>query len=308
MKNKLILLAGCALVVACVVLAYFVMKGDAPAADPAADAPVRNGSSRAGGAGDADAPTRSTRPSMRDKPAMSRLTDQFGEARTGLSKKVTLDLATVFEDSLELADMGAKMGGAQDMTEAATRQTVEMLARRLGLTDEQKEQAAPIVAKAVQSRFDAVRELTDSMKSSPEPVMELFLYGDAVARGEMTREEYDTATAQTRIRLQDVGQSIIGRRPNAAMPLSGDAGFDSEFSAILTPEQREQMAAMDAAPEEAPPRRGPGANLPFQDGDAPVMELEKLDQAVSSARVMTTGLQQVFQGLEGLQQNMENGE
>lgn len=309
MKNKFLLPIGAAVVIACVVLAYLVFKSGDPAtpADTAtSDAPARPSGGNFGNAGNpADSPAaRPPRSSSRNGGAWARLAEKFGESRTGLSKKVTDDLAVVLEDSLKLADMGAKLAGAQGMVEATTRPTVDLLGRQLELSDEQKEQATAIVSKAVEARFQAVEELTAAMKSDPEPVMELFLYGDAVARGEMTQEEYETATAGTRGMLQDVSGYVMGRGPNTAMPLLGDENFNNDLAAILTPAQREELATLNANPPEAPPRRGP-ANLPFQNGEVPVMELEKLDQAISSARTMTGGLQQVFQGLEGLQQNDE---
>jgi len=304
MNNKLIPSAGVILLITCAVLGYKVMKSGDPAPEPAAAGePVKTRPGGQGGLGNlaGDASTRSPRASSRDDKAWSRLAERFGEARTGLAKKVTTDLAGVFEDSLTLADMGAKMGGAQDMKEATTRQTLEMLSRRLDLTEEQKAKAAPIVAKAIEDRFEAFRELTTAMKNSPEPVMELFLYGDAVTRGEVTQDEYEASTAGTRAMLENASGYIMGR---GAMSFTGDDPFAKELSGILTPDQREEIAAMGAVPPEPPARRGPGGNLPFQGGQLPAMELEKLDQAVSSARVMTSGMQQVFQGLEGLQQNL----
>ncbi len=306
MKSKTTLIVGCCVLLSCVVLGYLVMKSpDAPSEVLTEQKPPQSrpsnfsGSDSALGAGN----TRASRSTPRESASSSYLIERFGEARTGLSKKVTTDLAGLFEDSLNIGEMAAKMGGAEDMAGAATAQTVNMLARQLELTDEQRELAAPIVAAEVQRRFDAVRDLASQMKSSPEPMMGLFLYGDALARGTITREEYDTATAETRTSLESASANILGRRPQAPIPLGSDGAFLGELSTILTPEQQGEFAEMTAAPADPPAsRRGPG-NIPFQDG-VPVMELERLDQTVTSARVLTSGMQQVFQGLDGLQQNL----
>ena len=191
------------------------------------------------------------------------------------------------------------------MVDAATRETMRTLGQQLGLSDEQKEKAAALVESAIQDRLDAVKDLTTAMRDDPEAMMEMFLAGDAVARGEMTREEYDLATADTRLMLENIGGYVLGRNPNAAgAPLFGDVQFNNELAAILLPEQQEQMAEVSRTMAERAERQSV-PNMPLQGGNIPVMELEKLEQTVSSARTMTAGLRQVFEGLEGLQQNLE---
>lgn len=305
MKSKLTLITGCVFLLLCAVLAYIVLKGDAPATDEvagdAAEAPQRTSNfANTDGAANPGS-TRASRPRSRDAGASADLIERFGEARTGLSRKVTTDLAGVIEDTLGLAEMAASMNNSQDVTALTTNQTLDALARRLELTDAQREVASPIIAREVEKRFEAVRQLTTDMRSRPEPFMELFLNGDAFARGTMTEDEYNAATAETRGMLEGVTENIIGRRPQAPMSLGSDEAFLGELSAVLTPEQQAQLGEM-AGEQASAPRRG--REMPFSEG-VPVVELERLDQTVTSARVLTSGMQQVFQGLNGLQQNSE---
>ena len=311
MKSQTTLMIGCIVLMTCLVLGYYILRTDTPPAEDLAGNTENQTPSRTANPGNSegnlgDVITRASRSNPRESRPDSHLVERFGEARTGLSKKITNDLAGVFEEAMKIGDMAAKMNGARDMEQSATSQTVARLARELGLSDDQRERATPIIAAEVRRRFDAVRELTSDMKSNPEPIMELFLYGDALAREDITDDEYQHATAGTRVMLEDATANIMGRRPQSPIPFAGDEEFLGEIAVILTPEQRSEFTTMIDTPPESPRSgRGPG-NLPFQDG-VPVMEIERLDQTVTSARSMTSGLQQMLQGLDGLQNNDISG-
>jgi len=42
--------------------------------------------------------------------------------------------------------------------------------------------------------------------------------------------------------------------------------------------------------------------MPFQNGNLPVMELEKLDQTMLSAQKLTTGLRAMMEGFQGMKE------
>jgi len=261
----------------------------------------------------ADAATTSAAPGAadsksgpRDAGAWTKLTEKYGGSRTSLSKKVTTDLADVLDESLELADMGAQMGGAESAAEAASKGMVSGLVTQLGLTEEQQAKATELVQGAVAKRFAAVKELTGAMRDDPSAMMEMFLAGDATSRNEMTQAEYDEITGGTRQMLQNVGGFVLGRSPDRlGGPLLGDDDFTSQLAAILTPEQQEQLtkyAAEMAAKQEA---RAGNNQLPLQGGAIPVMDIEKLEATIASAKQMAGGLRQVMEGFQTMKQNTQ---
>ncbi len=311
MKSQTTLILGCVALLTCIVLGYLIMQSGSEPVEEASAQTESQTSPRNADAGATEgvpegATTRATRSTPREARGDSHLVERFGEARTGLSKKITNDLAAVFDEALEIGNMAATMAGAANMEEAATSQTVAMLARELGMDDEQRELATPIIAAEVARRFDAVRDMASSMRSDPTPIMELFLYGDALARDTITEDEYQSATAGTRTMLEEAGANIMGRRPQSAIPLEGSGdGFASEFADVLTPDQQAELEAMiRSETDTAGSARGRG-DLPFQNG-VPVMEIERLDETITSARSMTSGMQQMMQGFDSLRQNLED--
>lgn len=314
MNRKLAwILAGALMLAAIIVFALRAGSGRRQA-DAAAPPPARPA---AAPATQGDAPTRgdasaATAPAAKGRPrtqgSWPELAAKYGGSRTNLAKKVATDLADVLDQSLELADMGARMGGSTSAADAAGKAMVRGLARRLNLTEDQQAQAEELVRGAVEKRLAAVKDLASSMHGDPGAMMEMFLAGDATARNEMTREEYDEVTGDTRQMLEDVGGFVLGRTPDRlGAPLVGDEQFNQQLADILTAEQQQQLSAYTAeqAAEQAARQenRDDRPGLPLQDGSIPAMELEQLDQAVSSAKQMAGGMHQVLEGLQNLQQN-----
>ena len=312
MNRKLAwILAGALMLAAVIVFALRAGSGrrqaDAAAPPPArpAAAPATQGTAPT--RGDAAAAAPAAKPRARTQGSWPELAAKYGGSRTNLAKKVATDLADVLDQSLELADMGARMGGSTSAADAASKGMVRGLARRLNLTEDQQAQAEELVRGAVEKRLAAVKDLASSMHGDPGAMMEMFLAGDATARNEMTREEYDEVTGDTRRMLEDVGGFVLGRTPDRlGGPLVGDQQFNQQLADILTAEQQQQLSAYTAeqAAEQAARQenRADRPGLPLQDGSIPAMELEQLDQAVSSAKQMAGGMHQVLEGLQNLQQ------
>lgn len=313
MNRKLAwILAGALMLAAVVVFALRAGSGrrqaDAAAPPPArpAAAPATQGAAPTRGDAAAAASAAKSRP--RTQGSWPELAAKYGGSRTNLAKKVATDLADVLDQSLELADMGARMGGSTSAADAASKAMMRGLARRLNLTEDQQAQAGELVRGAVEKRLAAVKDLASSMHGDPGAMMEMFLAGDATARNEMTREEYDEVTGETRQMLEDVGGFVLGRTPDRlGAPLVGDQQFNQQLADILTAEQQQQLSAYTAeqAAEQAARQenRAERPGLPLQDGSIPAMELEQLDQAVTSAKQMAGGMHQVLEGLQNLQQN-----
>lgn len=272
-----------------------------PATGPQASAPAVVATTPSGAPAAAD-----SKGAPRDAGAWAKLTEKYGGSRTNLSKKVTTDLADVLDESLELADMGAKMGGSKSAAEAASKGMVGGLVSQLGLTEEQQAKATELVQGAVEQRLAAVKELTGAMRDDPGAMMEMFLAGDATSRNEMTQAEYDEVTGDTREMLQNVGGFVLGSSPDRlGGPLLGDEEFNRQLAAILTPEQQEQLATYAADMAARQEARVGNTRLPLQNGTIPVMELEKLEATVASAKQMASGLRQVMEGFQNLQQNTQ---
>lgn len=227
--------------------------------------------------------------------AWAKLTEKYGDGRTKLSKKIATDMAGLMTDAMELADLGAGLAGASSAKELAIKQASDSLANQLGLTDEQKTKAASIIEQRVGERMDAVNELAAALEADPSSMMETILAGDALKRGEMTQEEYDAISGDTLAVMRNVsGFAFSGRGGNdLADPLLAE-----QLQSVLTPEQQQRLAAIAEKASQAQARNP--QQLPFQNGNLPAMELEKLDQTMASAQKLTTGLKAMMEGLQGM--------
>jgi hypothetical protein len=297
-KNLMIAGAGLALLVGGIYLGSSM--GNKNNATPEAATAATTGAANAntGGAGNGMAPAAGAKGSSNDRGgdgAWSKLTEKYGDGRTKLSKKITQDMAGLMTDAMQIADMGAALGGAKSAKELAIKQATDSLASRLGLTEEQKAKAAGIVETRVGERMDAVTELAAALEADPSGMMETILAGDALKRGEITQEEYDTISADTLSVMRNVsGFAFSGRGGNDLT----DPLLAQQLQGILTPEQQQQLAGIVQKATDA--QASNPQQMPFQNGNLPVMELEKLDQTMASAQKLTTGLKAMMEGLQGM--------
>ncbi len=220
----------------------------------------------------------------------ARLAEKYGPERTAHSGKITADLAEVIEVGMDLADAGARNSGSASIAEAAAKGTLRRMTTQLGLTEDQQEEASGLIGSAVAERMSAVTELATAMRSEPEHMMELLLAGDALSRNEIPQDEYDKVTLETRTMLQNLGGFAMGG-PGAAggAQLLGNEEVARKLNAILTPEQQAKLAEITAkATEQAQARQARAGNtgMPFQNGQIPVMDLERMDQSVTSVKKM----------------------
>jgi hypothetical protein len=298
-KNLMIAGAGLALLAGGIYLGTTMGQKNAstPEAAAAAAAPAA-ANVNTGGAGNSAAPAAGAKASSNDRAgdgSWSKLTEKYGDGRTKLSKKITQDMAGLMTDAMQIADMGAALGGAKSAKELAIKQATDALASRLGLTEEQKAKAAGIVESRVGERMDAVTELAGALEADPSGMMETILAGDALKRGEITQEEYDTISADTLSVMRNVsGFAFSGRGGNDLT----DPLLAQQLQGILTPEQQQQLAGIVQKATDA--QASNPQQMPFQNGNLPVMELEKLDQTMASAQKLTTGLKAMMEGLQGM--------
>lgn len=289
-------------------LVYFLTK---PAAAPEAaanSAPTAVASSSAAAPGEqkakpAEGPV--AKPTAAPTSAWAKLSAKFGEEKTKLSKKISSDLGDVIDEGMELANAMAKNTGAATPAEAASKEALKNLSPQLGLDETQQQKAGALIQGAVKERMDAVTQLASAMRAEPEQMMEMFLAGDALSRGEITQGEYDQMTQPTRTMLENIGGFVMGRPGSGpGNQLLGDEAFTKELNGILTPDQQVKLTEISTQwTEQAQTRRGgTRGGIPFQNGQIPVMDLEKLDQSVTSVKKMAGAARIMIDAMQGLKQ------
>ncbi|MFM2170561.1 MAG: hypothetical protein RI957_790 [Verrucomicrobiota bacterium] len=296
-QNLIFAVAGVALLVGGMYLGSNMGKKNSADADAAAVAAVA-AAMKTNATNVGAAPAAGAKASSNDRSsdgAWAKLAEKYGDGRTKLSKKISQDMAGLMKDAMQLADMGAGLAGASSAKELAIKQASDALASRLGLNDEQKTKASAIVEQRVGERMDAVNELAAALESDPSGMMETILAGDALKRGEITQQEYDTIANDTLAVMRNVsGFAFSGRGGNdLSDPILAD-----QLQSILTPDQQEKLAGIVQKASEAQAKNP--QQMPFQNGNLPAMELEKLDQTMASAQKLTTGLKAMMEGLQGM--------
>lgn len=317
MKQKLLILAAGML--AGIAIVYVLPRFNKPAALPVVDAeiPSEPAESRDGIAPSA-APSPPTQhvqvvptvappvPAAPPPSAWTRLAEKYGTEKTVLSSKISSNIAGVMIEGMELAQTAARNSGSSNLVQAATREILRGATRELGLTEAQQQRAAQIIEPEVTRRVGAFNDLMYAMHSEPEQLMETILAGDALARQQISRDEYDRITLPTRTMLQQMTRYIAGGPggSNSARTLV-DPEIAAQINTILTPEQQTKFAEVTAAiTERAAARQAAQARsgIPFQLGEIPVMQLDQLDQSVASVRQMTEAARQMMNAMQNLKQ------
>lgn len=249
----------------------------------------------------------SSKPQESAPSAWARLAEKYGPEKTALSAKITSNITSVIDQGMELANTWAKNSGSTNIAEAATREILRSATTQLGLNEAQQQQAAVVIHDLISRRMNAVADLTSAMRAEPEQMMDLLLAGDAFARGLITQEQYDQITLPTRTLLQNLGGFITGQQPGATgiAQLVGDEAAAAQLQTILTPEQQATLTEIAAvANQRMQARRARNNNSGFsiQNGQIPVMDLEKLDQSVASVQKLTEAAKLMTEGMKGLRE------
>ena len=234
--------------------------------------------------------------------AWAKLSEKYGVEKAKHAQKISADLGDVIDEGMELANAMAKNTGAASPAEAASKEALKNLVPQLGLDEAQQEKASALITSAINDRMGAVTQLASAMRSDPEPMMEMFLAGDALSREEMTQAEYDQITQPTRTMLANMGGFVMGR-PGANGQLLGDEAFTAQINDILTADQQTKLTELTSqwtqqAQAGAAGRNGGG--LPFQNGQIPIMDLAKLDQSVGSVKKLAGAARIMVDAMQGL--------
>jgi Spy/CpxP family protein refolding chaperone len=217
------------------------------------------------------------------------LVARYGEARTTMSRMITGNIADMLDDAYVMGEMaldgplGGMMGRGGPLN---------AIIRDLDLTDEQREQAQALFLASQRKDLEELKKSIDGMRSSPEDVMEIILASDAMARGEITEEEFKRIQEDAGSRVAGIINPLDRNNFRGGDPL-GDTDFVSGMRSILDDGQNDQLQ-----------ERIENRTAPEMSGiaDIPVMDLEQLDGAINNGRKMTSGLRQMMEGMGGLQE------
>lgn len=237
------------------------------------------------------------------------LAQKYGESRTNLSRHVVdgflglLDEILLMGESADELGMmaGMKQGGFSDLGD---------LPEKLNLTDAQRTAAAKLVSENQKRHMEELRKLSAALRKEPRPLVELVLAGDAAARKQIPQEEYlAKAREATEALKASAGGSLAGVNPGGmpdSAPLIHDAETRAGFEKLLDPAQAASFQEIVAAQPAAQPGEEPG-----QDDEEnlretfPAMELEKLDQTLTSSKAMMEGMKKMIEGARSLPKDLK---
>ena len=238
--------------------------------------------------------------------AWARLAEKYGAEKTTLSSKITSNLTSVINEGIDLAKTAARNSGSSSIEEAASKEVLRNAMAPLQLTEGQQKEAAALVQSAVTKRMAAVTDLTSAMSAEPEQVMEMLLAGDALARKEISQQEYDRITQPTRAMLQKVAGFVAGGTGSGgAGQMLMDGQTLNQLNAILTPEQQTKLTELTTQWTEKLQSRQASqdkSGMPFQLGQIPILQLDKLDQSVTSVKQMAEAARLMMEAMKGIKE------
>jgi len=294
MTKKATITAGAALLLAGVgAIAIINNNQDTP--EPAATAenvrPASTRAERAAGPGGPAAEITRARP--RDPAENPDLVSTYGEARTNLSKHVAGNVLDLLENAIEMGEMATTgdlanvFGGQRGALQMGLGRN---LAENLDLSDDQQAKAQELYKEFQKRELDRAKTTVSTLRKDPEAMMRLMLAGDAYARGEITEEAYKAIQASNQADLEGIMNPLDERNFRGGRPLA-DESFRSGMLEMLEPDQAQTFQSSIAS------------NTQANEGsisDLPAMELEKLDQTITSVKTVTSGVRQMMEGMGGL--------
>lgn len=253
--------------------------------------------SRSTGAGSSDLkPTRSlTREPKEDESAA--LVEQYGESRTNLSRQIVNNVTSMIDDVLEMGDLmtsgkGGQFGNRSDWAiRGALRDT------GVELNEEQKASVADLYTEFQKRELEKTRSAVDSLKEEPTVLMSLMLASDARSKDEMSEDQFKAIQESSAEGLEGILNPLDRNNFRGGQPME-DPAFRSGFEALLDSEQSESFSTAMSEREASGKGRRELTNIT----EMPVMDLESLDQSISSAKQMTSGFKNIMQGMGNLQE------
>lgn len=298
MSRNTTLAAGAAVLLA--VAAAIVMARKDPETSEQTAKDHRQVDSKRGAEGSSDgAPGKSpsgTR--QRDAVKNPELAAKYGEARTNLSKHVTSNVISLMQDAIEIGEMvGSGQAGGPFGGEGRVRMGLGRVYNELQLNEDQKTRVAEIHSEFQKRELQRSKDAVARLEKDPVPLMRMMLASDALARGEMTEQEYKELQTASGKDLEGVVNPLDERSFRGGRPLNDEA-FVRDLKAVLEPEQAAKLDESIAQSEQDAPAESPERG---NFSALPAMELEKLDSTIESVKKLTTGFKSVMEGFGGLQ-------
>lgn len=288
------------LVVAAIIIAISISRKSDSQTDQQAADPSRRASVGASASGESDPAAKEERLARRrerENEVQAELISEYGESRTHLARTVANNVVGLFEDVVAMGEMMTKGESPFGGPRAAMNMALGGLNRRLELSDEQSSQAAELFNNHQKRQIEETKGLITKMKQDPSSVMKLMLASDEFTRGNMSEEEFQRIQQQAGQDLQGAVNPLDHENFRGGQPLE-DEEFVSGMRAVLNPDQletfNEEVAQRQASAADAEAKRSITS--------IPSMELEKMDEAISSARKLTGGVKQMMEGMSGLRE------
>jgi RNA polymerase sigma factor (sigma-70 family) len=265
----------------------------------AADELAKTGKSSADAPGTlapVDSEEKAARAKPRDPAQNPEFVAKYGESRTNLSKHVATQVISLLEDAVSMQEMAlsGEMGNAFGGPRGGLRMGLGGLNDKLQLTEEQQEKAGEIYKEYQKRELAKSKESIERLKKDPTAMMQMMLASDAHTRGEMTDDEYKQLQTANEENLKGTINPLDRDNFRGGQPMK-DPTFQNELKAVLDPTQTETF--QEAVSEQSWSDPADDRSLSAM----PSMELEKLDQTVTSAKKLTTGLKSMMEGMGGLQ-------
>lgn len=288
MSNKTVSAAAALLLVAGVtavaIPALNKDKNSPPSASASASAPAAPGDT-ASGTG-ADAGGNAARAKAKTNAATARLTEKYGDSRTKLSGHIGNELVGMMEDLLGIMDTAGESGFGEAMFNDPA-DALGPAAESITLTDEQKAKVSELQAASTKREIDKARKMIADLRKEPEALMEVLLLTDALKRGQITREEFDSAKGALdfpedalELAFDDMGESSIEDDPILIEELLRvlDEAQAKAYQEAIAAEKSAKAAEVGAKEEE-------------------IMSLEEFEKQITSTRKIVRGLAQMMEGI-----------
>lgn len=295
-KKSSLVAAASALVLSAGVGAYVIHERTKP--EPSGIMEVHagagGGSFPATGAGPEDRAARA-----RAVAASPELAGKYGESRTNLSRHVVQGFLDLLDELMSLAEQAESADAGAFRLEL--NKDLGDLPEKLSLTDDQREAAGKILAERRAGQVEEIRKLADHLKRNPSGLMEIVLAGDALVRNRISREDYDAIVARSGESIERVAANVIdGKLSDVEDPLLRDPACRQRFIGILDPTQQETFRGLSAETPETGETPETAVAVETSEVLQP-MELEKLEQTLTSSRQMISGVRQMLEGIRHLQ-------
>ncbi len=297
-RNKLVPTLAILLLAGAGALVFFNMRNDAGPEQPdtggAAAGAEASGTGRSAGGASGPSATGAGGGRQAGRADTDALAEKYGESRTNLSRHVAGTLVTLLDDAVYMGEtaLSSDQGPFSNRTFALRAGLGGGLLDELALDESQQARAEEAFREFQKRELERTKIAAESLRNDPQPLMRLLLASDAFSRGEIAEADYRNLEQAAKAELDGVMNPLDRMNFQGGRPLE-DERFREDMLGVLEPEQAEAFQA--AAEERAD---GPTGSIT----EMSAMNLEQVDQAITAAQRVTSGVRQMMEGMGDLQQ------